>query len=120
MNGCSPTPERSPPANGESRDWFYRLGDRERGPMTLSQLTDLVASSGEVANEIAVRRGTAGEWVPYESVDSATALRLHSGRPDSCVSRDRCAWNRQFSRNGCAFWIAQASLKAEPRPTSTH
>jgi hypothetical protein len=65
--------------NGEQLDWYYRLGDRERGPMTLAQLTDLVATSGELAREIVVKHHADGSWVPYESVDPATARRLHAG-----------------------------------------
>jgi hypothetical protein len=72
-----PAPSSAP--NGELVDWYYRLGDRERGPMTLSQLTDLVAGSGEMAREIVVKHHANGAWVPYESVDPETAKRLHTG-----------------------------------------
>jgi hypothetical protein len=83
MNEFNPTPGHSSnssrlPANGELCDWYYRIGERERGPMTLAQLTDLVASSGDLAREIVVRQHTDGEWVPYEAVDVATARRLHA------------------------------------------
>jgi hypothetical protein len=80
MNEISPTPGHFSNANEESHDWYYRIGERERGPMTLVQLTDLVASSGELAREIVVRHHTEGEWVPYEAVDAATARRLHADR----------------------------------------
>jgi hypothetical protein len=86
MNEISPNPNRPAAANGQgatddSRDWYYRLGERERGPLTLVQLKDLVASSGEMAREIVVRRHADGEWMPYEAVDAATARRLHADRP---------------------------------------
>jgi hypothetical protein len=88
MNEFSPTLGRSsnsnhPSANGESDDWYYRIGERERGPMTLAQLTDLVASSGDVAREIVVRQHADGDWVPYEDVDATTARRLHADRSPS-------------------------------------
>jgi len=72
--------------NADARDWYYRIGERERGPLTLTQLKDLVATSGEVAREIMVRHRTDGEWVSYASIDGATASRLHadwSNRPAS-------------------------------------
>jgi len=74
------SPENGPPSNEDVRDWYYRIGDRERGPMTLAQLTDLVASSGDLAREIVVRHHADGEWIPYEAVDVATARRLHADR----------------------------------------
>jgi hypothetical protein len=45
--------------------------------MTLSQLTELVAASGEMAREIVVKHHADGDWVPYESIDPETAKRLH-------------------------------------------
>ena len=80
MNDSQRATEKSPPANGELVDWYYRLGERERGPMSLSQLTDLVAASGEMAREIVVKHHANGAWVPYETVDPETARRLHSDR----------------------------------------
>jgi hypothetical protein len=82
MNDFQRSSQHSPsaPSNGELVDWYYRLEDRERGPMTLSQLTDLVAASGEMAREIVVKHHADGAWVPYESVDAETAKRLHTER----------------------------------------
>jgi GYF domain 2 len=72
--------DSQPPANGCPPDWYYRIGDRERGPMTLEQLKDLVAASGETARTISVRQHAEGDWIPYEAVDAATAQRLQSER----------------------------------------
>ena len=82
MNDFQRPSQNSPstPSNGELVDWYYRLEDRVRGPMTLSQLTDLVAASGEMAREIVVKHHADGDWVPYESVDPETAKRLHTER----------------------------------------
>ena len=82
MNGFQRASQHSSssPSNGELVDWYYRLEDRERGPMTLTQLTDLVAASGEMAREIVVKHHADGAWVPYESVDPETAKRLHTER----------------------------------------
>lgn len=112
MNEFSPTSDRSAPVNGETRDWFYRIGDRERGPMNLSQLTDLVASSGEVANEIEVRQGNVGEWVPYERIDAVTAKRLQAGR--SAIGSPAPAVARESPRIPAA-----TSIPAPPRLNST-
>jgi hypothetical protein len=83
MNELSMTSGRPSPSNEEARDWYYRIGERERGPLTLVQLTELVASSGDVAREIEVRQHPDGEWVPYASIDAATAKRLRDDRFDS-------------------------------------
>jgi len=86
MNEIRPTPGHSSPANddpsanGQLRDWYYQIGDRERGPMALSQLMELVASSGDLAKEIKVRHGADPEWHPYETIDAVTARRLHADR----------------------------------------
>jgi hypothetical protein len=71
---------RDQPSNADVRDWYYRHGERERGPMTRSQLTDLVASSGDLAREIVVKQHADGEWIPYEAIDAATSRRLHADR----------------------------------------
>jgi hypothetical protein len=51
--------------------------------MTLPQLTDLAASSGDLAREILVRHHVDGDWIPFETIDAATAHRL---RADSSAS----------------------------------
>lgn len=66
------------PENGRSHDWYYRIGDRERGPMTLDEIKDIVAASGELARTVSVRQHADGAWVAYEAVDDATARRLHA------------------------------------------
>jgi hypothetical protein len=79
MTRISPTPGRSAVTEDVSRDWYYRMGERERGPMALAQLTDLVSSCGDLAREIVVRKHADGDWIPYETIDSVTARRLHPG-----------------------------------------
>jgi hypothetical protein len=64
----------------DALDWYYRIGERERGPLTLLQLKELVASSGDLAREIEVRQHTDGAWGPYAAVDAVTARRLHADR----------------------------------------
>ena len=83
--------EINSPSTADARDWYYRMGERERGPLTLAQLKDLVASSGEVAREIVVRHGADGEWVPYQSIDGATARRLHADRSNRPASSSAAA-----------------------------
>jgi hypothetical protein len=90
MNEINPSSGPAPVANdrqahdqrshADVRDWYYRLGERERGPMTLTQLTDLVASSGDLAREIMVKQHADGEWIPYEAIDATTSRRLHGDR----------------------------------------
>jgi hypothetical protein len=103
MTEINPTSAHSSPTNGHefndnARDWYYRIGERERGPLTLSQLKELVASSGEVARDIVVRHHAEGEWVPYESIDAVTAKRLRDDRTDSKPPRVAVAADQVVDR----------------------
>ena len=107
MSEINPTTGRSAPSSGQSAndsacDWYYRIGERERGPLTLVQLTELVASSGDVAREIEVRHHPDGEWVPYASVDAATAKRLRDDRTNSTPLRVAAARGPDTDRSGTA------------------
>ncbi len=123
MNEIGNTPGRSPTQNGppandpqsgaDAHDWYYRMGERERGPLTLAQLKDLVASSGEVAREIVVRRHTDGEWVSYESIDGATARRLHADRSSRPALASAAAL-ADSSRHGDAMGTASPVFKRGP------
>ena len=75
-----PRTEDAAAENGRSPDWYYRIGERERGPITLEELKGLVAASGEMARTVAVRKHADGAWVPYEVVDNVTARRLQADR----------------------------------------
>jgi hypothetical protein len=103
------SPSSSP--NGELVDWYYRLGDRERGPLTFSQLTDLVAASGEMAREIVVKHHADGAWVPYESVDAETAKRLHTDRVP-VAAPEAAAAGRSDASPGSAARSISAPVKS--------
>lgn len=48
--------------------WYYKLDDREHGPIPIEELQSLAAVSGETANEIVVRSGRDGAWTPLGSL----------------------------------------------------
>ncbi len=98
------TDRRTDSENGRSPDWYYRLGERERGPMTLEEIKDLVAASGETARTVSVRQHADGAWMPYESIDAVTAGRRHADRPNPSppatvrpIARPGGGGGRQFS-----------------------
>lgn len=125
MTEINPTSANSSPTNGHgfndnARDWYYRIGERERGPLTLSQLKELVASSGEVARDIVVRHHAEGEWVPYESIDAVTAKRLRDDRTDSkpprvAVSRDHDAGSTTADPSSSPLPARKTSLRERVR-----
>ncbi len=59
-----------------------------------------MASSGDVAREIEVRQHPDGEWVPYASIDAATAKRLRDDRSDSTPPRVAAARGQDADRFG--------------------
>jgi hypothetical protein len=121
MSEIDPSSGRRSPSNGRgesesARDWYYRIGERERGPLTLVQLTELVASSGDVAREIEVRHYPDGEWVPYESIDATTAKRLRDDRSDWKPPRVADARGQDAGRSGAV----PSSSTFSARKTSFH
>lgn len=52
--------------------WYYRVGERELGPVLTNRLRQL-ARKGELAAEDFVRRGKMGEWVAAGSIEDLQA-----------------------------------------------
>jgi hypothetical protein len=63
-----PKPAPIPP--GE--EWYYELDGRTHGPLSRSDLEDLLSRSGETASLVRVRRGADGPWTPYRSAAAPT------------------------------------------------
>ncbi|NQT11297.1 MAG: DUF4339 domain-containing protein [Planctomycetes bacterium] len=61
-----PEPSDTPDAIVE-KQWFVRIGEKEQGPFSSSQLKRL-ADRGEITQETRVRKGSQGKWVPAARV----------------------------------------------------
>jgi hypothetical protein len=74
-------------------EWFYKLDDRERGPIELEELASLADVSGETAREIVVRRRGEETWIPLDAlrapVQDQQSLETGSNSAHSTVSTDR-------------------------------
>jgi hypothetical protein len=61
--------------------WFYRLDDREHGPIKLTELQELIGSSGSVAEEVFVRQANRTEWICFFDLKANAELaQAHRGR----------------------------------------
>jgi hypothetical protein len=67
-------------------EWYYELDGRAHGPLSRSDLEELLNRSGETASEARVRRGADGPWSPFQS-DSSRAGATRA--PDSTPERGR-------------------------------
>lgn len=69
-------------------EWYYELDDRTRGPLSQSDLEDLLNRSGETASEVRVRQGPNGPWHPFRSATPAPLPTAGlTSLPDSASSR---------------------------------
>jgi hypothetical protein len=71
--------------------WYYQLDGRAHGPLSRSDLEDLLNRSGETASEVCVRQGTDGPWHPYRMPTAAAArdpALTSRQRPHSAQSAD--------------------------------
>ncbi len=76
-------------------DWYFRVNEQIRGPVSSTALREL-ATSGRLGRGDHVRRGNAGDWVTadrcrglFEPVVDAVSTRLKSVRSvNACVSRE--------------------------------
>ena len=63
--------------------WYYRVDDRERGPLKLGALQELIASSGQTAEEVVIRQAGSLEWTPFYRLPSNSGLaRARDSRAD--------------------------------------
>lgn len=72
----------------KSELWYYKLDDREHGPIPIEELKSLAAVSGETANEIVVRSGRSGEWIALGSLAGEYAVPEGDRPPHSTPSLD--------------------------------
>jgi hypothetical protein len=63
-------PKDTPIPPGE--EWYYELDGRAHGPLSGSDLEDLLNRSGETASEVRVRRGLDGSWNAFRIATSAS------------------------------------------------
>jgi hypothetical protein len=62
--------EQIPP--GE--EWYYEIDGRAHGPLTWSNLEDLLGRSGDTAAQVRIRKGADGEWTAFRSGSSKVGL----------------------------------------------
>jgi hypothetical protein len=70
-------------------EWYYQLDGRVHGPMSRSDLEDLLDRSGETASDVHVRQGATGSWSPFRSASPASrgpippsTMELSAGRQE--------------------------------------
>jgi hypothetical protein len=56
---------QAPLSPGE--EWYYELDGRTHGPLPRTDLEDLLNRSGDTADDVRVRRGPDGPWIPFRS-----------------------------------------------------
>jgi hypothetical protein len=67
-------------------EWYYEIDGRAHGPLSRTDLEELLNRGGETASEIRVRQGTDGPWSPFSSASPAAgATRL----PESTLEPGR-------------------------------
>jgi hypothetical protein len=54
-------------------EWYYELDGRSHGPISWTDLEELLNRSGETAFEVRVRRGVDGPWTQFRSASGASA-----------------------------------------------
>ena len=65
----------------ESRKWYYKVDNKQRGPVSRSTLSDLLAVS-EIASNTHVRKSEFDNWRPMSSIpELATELNIHLTPP---------------------------------------
>jgi hypothetical protein len=83
---------RNEPQIPPGEEWYYELDGRAHGPMSRSDLEELLNRAGETAAEVRVRRGAEGLWAPFRSPSlaagaSPTAASIAESRSSAADSR---------------------------------
>jgi hypothetical protein len=83
---------RNEPQIPPGEEWYYELDGRTHGPMSRTDLEDLLNRGGETAAEVRVRQGAEGPWTPFRSPSlaagtSPTAASPAESRSSSADSR---------------------------------
>jgi hypothetical protein len=112
-------PKDTPIPSGE--EWYYELDGRAHGPLSRSDLEDLLNRSGETASEARVRHGLDGPWKAFQITSStagtagATASGLgggSSGQPMTARRRAAPRAARDFRGLVRAHWDIGAGVAA--------
>jgi hypothetical protein len=96
--------------------WYYRIGDREDGPVSLGELKNLVRQGG-LAGEDKVRKDQSDFWIPARrlkglfATDDATPAAQTETAPDSPTSANTVASLRK------AAVQRSATVAEAPRPS---
>jgi hypothetical protein len=48
-------------------EWYYEIDGRSHGPLSRTDLEELLSRSGETAAEVRIRQGADGPWTPFRS-----------------------------------------------------
>jgi hypothetical protein len=105
-------------------EWYYQVDGKNHGPLMRAALEELIGSSGDTAEDVIVRHGDDGAWVPFFSLPGAFQSRGPVIRHDSIERKCTPApivspagarapghILRQFIRDNCdlvvavAFWL---------------
>lgn len=92
--------------------WYYRIDERELGPVTGHRLKEM-AAAGEILRDTAVRRDQSQLWTEAEKVrglfDSAVAAAASTSATLSGVSEDAID---SWLNSGSAFGVSAAAIAA--------
>lgn len=120
-----------------AHQWFVRLGGKEHGPFSSSQLKQL-ARKGKISRDTEVRRGESGSWVPALRVKGlfavagqtdAVAKSAEASAPEASerpsapsgkeAEKDTVTSAADASDEADEYALATASPAATPGPSST-
>jgi hypothetical protein len=90
--------EQIPP--GEQ--WYYEIDGRAHGPLSWSNLEDLLGRSGETAAQVRIRKGTDGDWTEFRTRLSPVRSPSLSATPVGNLDRTP-AQRRQIRSGGTGF-----------------
>lgn len=84
-------PKDAPIPPGEA--WYYELDGRSHGPISWTDLEELLSRSGETALEVRVRRGVDGPWTQFRAAPGASGSAGTKGS-----NWEAPAWSSEASR----------------------
>jgi len=56
-------------------EWYYEIDGRAHGPLTRTDLEQLLSGCGDTASEVRIRKGAGGVWTPFRPDVPASAPR---------------------------------------------
>jgi hypothetical protein len=64
-------------------EWYYEIDGRSHGPLSRTDLEELLSRSGETAADVRIRQGMDGQWTPFRSGSpTANTPRWHGSASD--------------------------------------